>query len=63
MKWDQIEDRWTKMTRGIRADWRAGPESLGGPRRASVPTPLTAAASDGNPTDTKTEYANPPTHS
>ena len=34
MTWDQIEDKWTEMTRRIRADWRNDPASVSGSRRA-----------------------------
>lgn len=64
MFWDQIEDKWTEMTRRIRADWRDGPDSVSGPGRASGATaPVPGTPSDTGPSDTGADNISLPTRS
>lgn len=64
MEWDQIEDKWTAMTRRIRADWKTPPQSLTATNgaRSAVP-PAFGAPSDKSPADAGAGDTTMPTHS
>ena len=58
MRWEQIEDEWTAMTRRIRADWREGPRSAATPRRARSPiAPAAGTPPDRGPAGIGTDPA------
>jgi len=63
MEWDQIEDKWTAMTRRIRADWKDPPKSLRGTESArGAATPVSAPPSDRSTPDTGAGDNNLSTH-
>ena len=62
MRWDQIEEQWTAMTRRIRSDRRDGPGRGGPPRgEGEMGLPVAAPAAGAGRTDAQGGYGRLPT--
>jgi hypothetical protein len=62
MNWDQIEDKWTAMTRRIRADLTDRPDRISTPRHSIRATmPVSGASLVRRPSDVVADTGDMPT--